>query len=137
MDLTNAKVGDVIKIYVDDDFAIVHGRSIYKHTLRATVLLISHGTVLLAWSQHDGICPVGAKPIKLKLNGVDFTMGSWVPTTLVIAEYTSRGAQSGTTSGHKCTGPCAQDYPYASHDLSTGPFVCKGCRMLQQWATSD
>lgn len=43
------------------------------------------------------------------------------------ATFVPQEAHIGPTLGHKCK--CGQNAPDALHDLSTGPFVCTGCKI--------
>lgn len=135
MDLTQAKEGEVYKVYLDDDFAIVSpkgGSPAFKHTLRATVLLIdaTHTVrtgiyILLAWSAADGICPTGSKPIDIKFNGIHYTMGCWVPNSLVV-----ESCVTAIKPAIPVCVECGDTNPYANP--TAGPYRCALCRGRQQ-----
>lgn len=144
-DLTKAKVGEVYKVYLDDNFAIVHPKAVglgmyggYKTTWVATVIQVDdeEKSVMLGWRAEDGMCPTGSKDltswhkvavhpkIKCLSNWTDYRMGQWVPMSLMVAGCIK---QLGATEGHNCK-ECGDFCQYAVHDPADGPYVCGLCR---------
>jgi hypothetical protein len=142
MDLTNAKLGEVYKIFLDDKFAIVQPRAAgfgqytgYKHLWHATVIQIDteENAVMLGWCAEDGMAPTGAKdltswhniPVHPKIKCLPtwtkYRMGQWVPMSLTMHSCIKAIVAEIPT----CT-ECGDRNPYA--EPTTVPYRCGLCK---------
>ena len=134
MDLSNARLGEEYKVYVDDDFIITSIPS--KTILDATVVGLHNGSrvsasVLLGWDRKSFIAPSAASKVPFcPMSGVyvpnltaAYPLTIWVPASLTVAGCVKC---FGKTTGHKCK-ECGDFNQWIERAPEDGAYVCALC----------